>query len=144
MLKLVLVATLLIQDGGLWRMGETKKDPMTDQPVTVAVLGMLDHYGALYVGRNGKTESVWVLYYGPRLEVQDIAVTYRVDDGLPVEEVWEVEGRRILTRHNHKLIKSLLAGSRLRIQIADTETGTMDFKIQGLHHFAAQLGLKVD
>ncbi|MFY9609648.1 MAG: hypothetical protein WAU45_13660 [Blastocatellia bacterium] len=123
-------------------MGEPSKDPMTDKPVTVAVLGMRDHDGVLYVGRNGETDSIWVLYYRPRLNVREIGVTYRIDDHPAVQDTWEVSGRLIRTNNNRALLKAMLAGSRLRIQIADTDTGTMDFKIAGLEHYIARLGLK--
>jgi hypothetical protein len=125
----------------LWRMGEPSKDPMTDKPVTVAVLGMHDHSGVLYVGQNGETSSVWILY-DYWLPGSEIEVEYRVDDLPPVKETWKVNRRIIKTENNRSLLKAMLAGSRLRIRVGDVQTGVMDFRIAGLQRYASQLGIQ--
>lgn len=138
---MLLLGSALVQDGGLWRMGESSKDPMTDKPVTVAVLGMHDHKGVLYAGRNGEIDSIWILY-DYRLNLNEVEIEYRVDDLPPVKETWLVSRRIIRTENNRALLKAMLTGSRLRVRIPDVQADVMDFRIAGLQRYISRLGMK--
>lgn len=145
----LLLTTLMISftalgqqpDGGLWRMGEPRKDSMTDKAITTAVLGMKDT-GVLYVGRNGDEDMIWVLL-DSRLFIKDVAVQWRIDDLPMVEETWTVSNKIVGTMNNKALLRAMVSGTRLRIRITGL-VPTMDFKIAGLGYYIPKLGMKLE
>jgi hypothetical protein len=72
-------------------------------------------------------------------ELPLVPMRWRVDDSPIVEESWMLTPTTLATRNNQRLLKAMLAGTRLRISIGHTPA--LEFDIAGLARHLSKLGI---